>query len=253
MRALDDLHREGGISLYASAVVAKDKTGNISVVQQNIKGPLGAALGTLVGGILGIFARPAGAAVGATLGGYGGVLADWANAGVDLAFMDDVGKTLIPGKAAVLAEVEESWMSLLDARLQAHGGIVFRRFRDDVVEDQLLRQSAALQASLQDLEDELDKASAEHSREINKDLESTKLQLKATRDRAKARMALTEAELDLKLKALQDQAKVAGDRFKSRIQKRMADARVNFDMRSKKLSEALAVAARAEKETMAAP
>ena len=253
MHVLGDLHQEGGISLYASAVLVKDKVGNITVVQQNMKAPLGTALGTLVGGIVGIFGGPAAAAVGATLGGYGGLLADWANAGVDLAFMDDVGKTLSAGKAAVLAEVEESWTSLLDARLRAQGGTVFRRFRDDVVEDQLVRQSAALQASLQNLQDELDKANAEHRREIKKDIESTQQQLKATQDRAKARMDLTKAELELKTKALEDQGKIAGDRFKSRIEKRMAEARADFDMRSKKLSEAWALAARAHREAIAAP
>jgi hypothetical protein len=46
-------------------------------------------------------------------------------------------KTLTAGKAAVQAEVEESWTTPVDTRLHARGGIVFRRLRSEVIEDQL--------------------------------------------------------------------------------------------------------------------
>ena len=53
------------------------------------------------------------------------------------------------GKAAVLVEIEESWVSLVELRLKEKGGIVFRRFRDD----QLLQAEAALEKSLERLEE----------------------------------------------------------------------------------------------------
>jgi hypothetical protein len=50
------------------------------------------------------------------------LLFDLGKFGIDLSFFDDVSKALTDGKAAVLAEVEESWTSLLDERLGKHGG-----------------------------------------------------------------------------------------------------------------------------------
>ena len=50
--------------------------------------------------------------------------------------------------------------------------------------------------------------------------------------------ALAKAEMASKLKALQDQAKGVGDRAKARIERRIADLKANFDLRSSKLSQA---------------
>jgi hypothetical protein len=73
------------------------------------------------------------------------LLADWARHGIDLQFLDDLNKTFEPGKASVLAEIEEIWISPLEARLKEQGGAVFRRFRTDMIEDQLLQQGTASQ------------------------------------------------------------------------------------------------------------
>jgi hypothetical protein len=48
----------------------------------------------------------------------------------------------------VLAEVEESSPARVDARLRKLGGMVFRRLRTEVIEDQLVRESAAFEAKL---------------------------------------------------------------------------------------------------------
>ena len=148
LQELRDLHKEGGVSLYASALIVKDQTGKVSVKQEADKGPAGTALGLLVGGLVGVVGGPAGLPIGAYIGGLAGLLFDLGKFGVDLTFFDDVSKELTAGKAAVLAEVEESWTSLLDERLRKHGGTVYRQFRADVLEDQLVREGATLEANL---------------------------------------------------------------------------------------------------------
>ena len=60
-----------------------------------------------------------------------------------MTFVDDVSKALTPGKAAVIADMEESWTTPVDAGCTSYGGIVFRRLRSEVVEDQLNREAAA--------------------------------------------------------------------------------------------------------------
>jgi uncharacterized membrane protein len=146
LSALRDLHRDGDITLYASAVLVKEKTGKINVKQEDDDGPVGTAVGLLTGSLIGILSGPAGLAVGASLGGLTGFLCDLDRSGVGATFLDDVSKTLTSGKAAVVAEVEEGWTTPVDTRVQKLGGTVFRRSRSEVVEDQLVRESAAFEA-----------------------------------------------------------------------------------------------------------
>lgn len=247
LQALRDLHKEGGISLYASAAIVKDTTGKISVRKAAEDGPLGSAVGFLTGGLIGLLGGPPGVAVGAYAGGVAGSLFDVAKAGVDLTFVDDVSKRLTPGKAAVLAEVEETWTTLLDSRLQEHGGTVFRRFRADVVDDQLVREGAALEANLEALDDELASADAENRAAIQKDIDKAKRQLKATQDQTKAQLDQAKAEMEARINTLQDQAKAARDRAQARIEKRMGEVRTDFAARSQKLDQAWALAREALK------
>ena len=48
LHALKELHREGDITLYATAVLTKDFAGIVSVQQTADRGPLGTALGVLM-------------------------------------------------------------------------------------------------------------------------------------------------------------------------------------------------------------
>jgi len=237
LSALKDLHRGGDITLYSSAVIAKDKNGKVEVRQAADPGPVGTAVGLLTGTLIGILAGPAGLAVGASLGGLAGLVFDVNKSGVDVTFLDDVSKALTSGKFAVLAEIEENWTPV-DTRLHKLDGIVFRRLRGEVVADQLMRESAAFEADLKSLNDDLKQAAAENRAAIQKDIETVKKQIKVVQDQAKARLDQAKAETDAKVKALQDQAKTASSMAKARIDKRIAVAKADLEVRSKKLNQA---------------
>ena len=206
---------------------------------------VGTGLGLLMGGIVGILGGPAGAAVGGAIGSYVGLLADWARHGIDLQFLDDVRKTLAAGKAAVLAEIEESWVSPVELRLKEQGGIVFRRFRTEMIDDQLLRGEAALQKSLERLEDELDKANAANREAIQDNMLDVKQRLKAVQEQAKAAIDLKKAEADLKMEALRAQAETAAKDVKTRIERRISEAQADFKVRAQKLNQAWTLAKKA--------
>ena len=248
LSALKELHRDGDISLYSSAVIAKDKNGKVDLRQEADPGPVGTAVGLLSGSLLGLFGGPAGVAVGASIGGLAGLVFDVDKSGVDVTFLDDVSKALTGGKFAVLAEIEESWTTPIDSRLHKLGGIVFRRLRGEVVADQLMREGAAFEADLKALNDDLKQAAAENRAAVQKDIEAVKKQIKVVQEQAKARLDQAKAETDAKVKALQDQAKTAHAMSKARIEKRIAVAKADFDTRSKKLSQAWALT----KEALAA-
>lgn len=248
LSALKDLHRDGDISLYSAAVIAKNKHGKIEVKQAAESGPVGTAVGLLTGSLIGIVGGPVGMAVGASVDGLAGLIVDVSRSGVDVTFLDDVSKALTAGKFAVVAEIDETWTTPVDTRLYKFGAIVFRRLRGEVVADQLVREREALEANMNALNDDLKQAASENGAAIQQDIERVKKQIRAVQDQAKARLDQAKAETEARVKSLQDQAKAATGRAKVRIEKRIAAVQLDFEVRSKKLSKAWALT----KEALAA-
>jgi len=238
LRALKDLHREGDISLYAAAVLVKDASGKVSTKQAADERPIGTARGMLTGSRIGLLGGPVGVAVGASMGGLTGLLFDLDKSGIDLQFVDDVSKALGPGKVAVLADVEEGWVAPVDTRMAKLGGIVFRRLRYEVAEDQMARESAAFQAEVKQLKEELAEAHAENKAAIQAQIDDAKKKAQLMQDQTKARIDQAKREADAKITSLQGQLKQASDRQKAKIEKRIAEVKADLEARHTKLQEA---------------
>jgi uncharacterized membrane protein len=236
--ALRDLHSSGDISLYETAVLVKDRDGKVTIKQAEDKEPAGTAVGFLSGALIGLVGGPVGVPVGAAIGGLTGLLFDIFKSGISVTFIEDVSKALTSGKAAVIADMEESWTTPVDTRLHRYGAVIFRRLRNEVVEDQLNREVATFQADLKSLEEELRQASAENKAAIQKDIAAVKKQLKVAQEQARTRIDQAKAEMDVKLKALEQQAKSANQFAKARIEKRIAELKADFAVRSQKLNQA---------------
>jgi len=243
--ALKELHKDGAITLYATAVLVKDAGGKVSVKQSADEGPIGTALGMLVGSMVGLLAGPVGLAVGVSVGGLTGLITDLTKSGFDVQFVDDVSKALSPGKAAVLAEVEESWTAPVDARLGKLGGLVFRRLRSEVVEDQLARESAAFKTEVTQLEEELVQAHAEDKAAIQAHLDDAQKKVQVMQRQAHARIDQTKHEADAKITALRGQIEHASERQKAKIEKRIAGVTADLEARHAKLKEAGRLASQA--------
>ncbi len=240
LSALKDLHREGAITLYATAVVAKDASGTVSVKKQAERGTVGGALGLLTGRLLRLMAGPVRVAVGAYAGGLTGLSFDLIRFGIGANFVDEVSQALTPGKVAVLAEVEETWMTPVDTRLGTLGAVVFRCQRSEVVEDQLAREAAALDAELKQLQEELGQASADAMRKaaVQKEIEAVKRKLEAKRDQIEARQEQATSEAQAKIDALRVQVQQVSDRQKAKTDKRIAGIEANYEARRVKLDQA---------------
>ena len=161
LTALKDLHRDGDITLYASTVIAKDASGTVSVRQAADRGPIGTLVGIVTGGLVGLLGGPAGVAVGAYVGGFGGLMYDMFKAGVSMDFVDDVSASLTPGTAAIVADIDETWVTPIDTRLGALGGTTFRRLPGEVVDTELIRETDAARMELEQLRAELRETSGE--------------------------------------------------------------------------------------------
>ena len=224
LRAFRDLHREGSITLYSAAVVAKDASGTVSVREAG-EGPAGTFFGLLTGSLVGLLGGPVGLAVGAGTGTLIGAAFDLTRAGIAGDFLEDVSEYLLPGKAAVFTELDEEWQAPIDTRMEALGGHVFRRNRIAVEDAYYERQIAMYREELAALEAEREKASAERKARLEARIEDTRHKLQDKRDELKARIESIKREGDAKIASLQQQLTSARDERKQRLEKRLAELR----------------------------
>jgi uncharacterized membrane protein len=236
--ALKKLHRDGDITLYATAVLVKDASGNVSIKQSAEEGPIGAALGMLAGSMVGLLAGPVGLVVGASVGGLTGLIADLDKSGIDVQFVDDVSEILGPSKAAVLADVEESWTIPIDEQIEKLGGVVFRRLRSEVVEDQLVRESAQFKAEMKQFKEEMAQAHTDRKAAIQTQIDNKRKKAMEIQDQIKARIEQAEREANAKIAALQEQIRNVNDKQKAKIEQRIADVKADLEPRIAKLREA---------------
>jgi uncharacterized membrane protein len=238
LTALKDLHRDGDITLYASTVIAKDASGAASVRQAADNGPSGTLTGMLAGGLVGLIGGPVGIAVGAYVGGFGGLMYDLFNAGVSMDFVDEVTASLIPGKAAIIADVDETWVTPVDARIGVLGGTTFRRFPDEIVDTALVRETESARKELEQLKDELRQASGEAKANVEKAIDAQRRKLEALDDRIGKALAQEKAEFEARLATLREQQGKARESQRQRIAARMDELKASHEARKAKLEEA---------------
>lgn len=253
--ALQDLEAEGSLSVYDAAVVTRGTDGILALDETAPAVPWGTMTGTLIGGLIGLLAGPAGAAIGAgggaAIGAGGGALAggfgDLVHYGVNESFFDEVAPILAPGKTALIAEVDEEWVSPLDTRMEALGGEVFRRSRMNHEDELYDREIATLKADLVSLQTELKDAREEDKARLKARVESAKAKLKEAQSRTEAWIEDRHIETEAKIKAHQRQAADASANRKQKVEKRVAELREDHEKRTAKLKESMALAKEALK------
>jgi uncharacterized membrane protein len=208
-RALSQLDSDGSIGLYAYAVVAKKADGTAIVKQDDDPGPLGTLAGTALGSLIGVLFGPAGAAVGAIAGFSGGATADLVHAGVGDDFIDDVSKFLLPNKVAVVAEIDEDWTFPVDNRMEAIGGLVFRRARSDVRHQVHEENVASMKADMAQFKAEHAQAHADRKGKLQEKINQLDSKIQAQLQQAKDRREAKEREAQVKAKVLKAKAAAA--------------------------------------------
>jgi uncharacterized membrane protein len=141
LASLRSLEREGRISFEDTAIIERDPDGEAHV-KNEVSGTTETAtvLGAAIGGIVSFVFPLIGAALGAAVGAAIGAALD---RGVSADFIDDVKKTLRPGRSAMFLVVRQSD---LDATIAA-----LRPFRGDVIQTTLPTETEeALRAAIKD-------------------------------------------------------------------------------------------------------
>lgn len=225
-RALNQLDAEGSIAVHAESVVKKNADGTATVKQAEGDFPIRTIGGTALGGLIGLLGGPVGFGIGAAGGAMAGSFGDVYRAGVDEDFLDDVSTALIPGKCAVVADVSEEWVTPVDTRMEALGGVVFRTARKNVQDEQRARDVAELRLEIDQLKTEHARARAEHKAKLQARIDQLNEKLQHKLDQAKQRSEQIKSEAEAKVQALQKkaakaqgEAKAAMDARVDRIQK----------------------------------
>jgi uncharacterized membrane protein len=148
-KSIDQLS-DSVIKVQSGAIVEKDMLGEVSLLDsKDLTSPWGTigglTGGTLLGALVGSLAGPVGTMTGAQVGAAsaatGGLLGSTLGATVDIAdtglkedYVAAVSGRLLPGHAALVAEVEEYSTEPVDQAIWQNGGVVFRHPSEYVVD-----------------------------------------------------------------------------------------------------------------------
>jgi uncharacterized membrane protein len=230
-RSLSEMNAEGSIEVAAVCVVKKDADGTVSTKQVSEEFPIRTLAGTALGSVVGVLGGPVGLAAGAIVGTWAGIFGDLYSAGVDAEFVSDVSAALTPGKCAVLAEVEEEWVTPLDTRMEALGGIVYRSLKSTVQADQWKRETTDAKAQLEQLKAEHAQARADRKAKLQAQIESLSKRVEAKLQRAQARAQQITQEYQAKVQALQQKADEQKGDAKAVVEARIAKLRSDYQSR----------------------
>jgi uncharacterized membrane protein len=216
--ALTQLVKDGSITIYAGAVVAKHADGTVDFKRIDDFEPTGTLGGTAVGSLIGLLGGPVGVAIGGASGLALGALYDVETARVGSDFLEDVSKTLTPNKVAVVAEVEEEWTTPVDTRMEQLGGTVFRRALWQVEEQTRREEIAAMKADLAQFESEAAKAHADRKAKLEKKIYELAAKIDAQDKKATERLNAFEARQKTKKALLKKNAAAVGRAVKELAQ-----------------------------------
>lgn len=234
-RALSQLDGEGSITIHAESVVQKNADGSVAVKQAEGDFPIRTLGGTAIGSLLGLLGGPVGLGIGATIGATAGFIGDVDRSGVNADFLNDVSAMLTPGKYAVVADVSEEWVTPVDTRMEALGGVVFRTARAHFEEERQAMEAAALRAEIDRLKAEHAQARAERKAKLQAKIDNLNTKLQDKLDQATRRSEQIKSETDAKVQALQKKAAKAQGNAKAAMDARVTEIREQYNQSVAKL------------------
>ena len=236
-QALKQLHGEGSISLFSGVVVTKEFNGKIVAKQVGNPSQLPSALSIATDAMI----VALGAITPATSGPAEGtmrVMSIFANIGVSDEFLDDIARYLRPGKSAVIAEIEEDWVTPLDTIMELLGGVVLRRARAEFADAQLEREATILRAEAEQLRYELSRVEGTARTKLQAKADAAISKLEMARNMVKLRVKAMGLEAEAKVRRMQAQVASVTDDERPNIERRIFDVQADYQKRSRRIGRA---------------
>jgi len=245
-RALRELHRDGTLTLYNDAVVVKEAGGTVVMRQAPDAEAMGTFGGMITGGLIGLLGGPIGVAVGLGTGTLMGAAFDLTREGIDRDFVEDAGARLAPGRAALIAEIDEQWQVPLDTRMEALQGTLLRQTPTQIEDAYLERAAEAAEKELADLEAELARVATAQTEKARKEAEKLQKRIDAAKRKVQekkaalaAKMQALKRESEKRISVFEKQMATATAESKAALERRVAEVRLEYQRRIKRLEEAL--------------
>ena len=233
VHALSALDREGSIDVNLIAVIKKNADGTVSRERVDETFPAWTLGGTALGSLIGALGGPVGLAIGMSVGSAAGIIGDLHTSDVDEDFLSDVSTALIPGKHAIVADVDEDWVTPVDTRMEALGGVVFRTIKSTVEDERRSREVAARRAELDQLKAEHAKAHSDRKIKLQAQIEQLRARLEKKLEQNRARSKQAKEQVQAKVQALQNKADQEKGDAKAAIEARIASLRDDYQRRAR--------------------
>jgi len=226
---LNQLDCDGVIDLYAGSVVEKEADGRVTEKGRQGNFAFHTIAGSAPGGFTELLGRPAGSDIGATVGGLTGIIRDLHAAGVDSHFVGEVAAMLKPGKFAMVADVNEEWITPIDTRMAKLGGVVFRTKKQDLEYELEAREITQLETQIDQLKNKEITAMSDEKTKIQEQVDSLSQKLQKVRTDADQRVQQMKRETEAKVQVLQQKATKAQGEAKDRINAQIVQLRQQYE------------------------
>ena len=137
----------------------------------------------------------------------------------------------IPGKFAVLADVDEEWVTPVDTRMETLGGGVFCTLKSAAVEERRAREAAARRAEIDQLKAEHAKARSDQKAKLQAQIDQLRARLEKRLEQNQARSKQAAEQLQAKVAALQKKAAQEKGDAKAAIEARITRLRDDYQSR----------------------
>ncbi|MGO9993852.1 MAG: DUF1269 domain-containing protein [Steroidobacteraceae bacterium] len=228
VRALSALDQEGSIDVNQLAVIKKNADGTVSRERVDDEFPFWTLGGTALGSVIGILGGPVGVAIGIGAGALAGLVGDLYNSEVDTDFLTNVSTALTPGKYAVVADVDEDWVTPVDTRMEALGGVVFRVVKSAAEKERRAREAAARRAELDQLKAEHAKAQSDRKAKLQAQIDHLRARIEKKLGQDQAQSKQSEEALQARVQALQKKADQEQGDAKAAIEARITRLRADY-------------------------
>jgi uncharacterized membrane protein len=232
--AMNDLCKEDVLVIYASAVIKKD-VGKVAFVDFTSEDYPDPVLGLATRSLIKLLAGPYCSADDGYSQAVTGCM-EMGKAGVDSNFIDQVVRHLLPGRAAIVCEIEEETPNAMDALLEAQGGTVFRCIRGEIMEVQIAKELEVLHNEMQILEMQVLRTPEASREQLERKLVLARATFQATKDRARQHAASIKREAEAKIASLQERTAQAEGGIKARLERLADEIRVDYVNRATKLN-----------------
>jgi uncharacterized membrane protein len=243
VRALRELRT---VTLYAGALIAKDPNGKIVVKESAVERPAATLGGLLMDSLMGLLG-PAAIAIDTGSGALLGAAIDAAKRGVTTEFIQAIENELAQGKVGIIAEIDEEWVTPIDIRMEPLGATVFRQTRTQIEDAFFEKEIEAQRSELAILESEKaanakiaeKQKAAERNARLEAKIEATRRKIQEKEKELAERIQSVREEGEERIALLEDQKITADEEAKIQLDYRLKDIRADYQLRAKKLSEAL--------------